>query len=191
MAVPFNMPEDQTDVEVIIHQLQALLNKLKVAARAPPQMQATTSSSSSIPSGSRARHTSRERQPDVITQSLESISRNTLPDLLSNMSSLNCAPSGAAATISSPFSAISLRSPRQRTTSKFLNSDETKICITTVINRNYYTHEWIKIDNVENEESGATEVNGLFSKIISGSIQSCSLMTAMICFVGWHIFRAR
>lgn len=51
MAVPFNMPEDQNEVEVLLMQLQTLLNRLQVAVRRNQQLSqqqpsATASSSS-------------------------------------------------------------------------------------------------------------------------------------------------
>ncbi|CAG9759612.1 unnamed protein product [Ceutorhynchus assimilis] len=194
MAVPFNMPEDQNEVEVLLMQLQTLLNKLQIAVRKNQQLTQQqlsvlpASSTSSTPSNSRVRHSSNNvnnNQPQP-----SSSHATPPPDLLTSLSWLAGTAAGTS-TSASPLTAISIRSPRRRTISETSNTDETKISITAIVKHDYCAQDFNKIDCVDSEISREIPTDGLLSKIMPASVSSCSLMTAMICFVGWHIFRAR
>lgn len=54
MAVPFNIPEDRSEVEVLLIQLQTILNKLQATVRQNHQL-AHQQPTASIPSGSRGK----------------------------------------------------------------------------------------------------------------------------------------
>ncbi|XP_066158151.1 uncharacterized protein [Euwallacea fornicatus] len=207
MAVPFHLPEDQNEVEVLVVQLQTLLSRLQVAVcrsqqlsqqQQQQQQQPSSSSNSLLLHFSRARHflglghssssTTRPRNDESLT--LEPSARtaqNALPDLLMNLSSLT--DNGASGS-PSPLTDTLLRSPRRRTTSESSSPDETKISITAIV-KQAVAQDWNKLDCVDVEEIDPMETDGIFSKLMPASVSSCSLMTAMICFVGWHIFRGR
>ncbi|XP_050314419.1 uncharacterized protein LOC126748920 [Anthonomus grandis grandis] len=188
MAVPFNMPEDQNEVEVLLLQLQTLINKLQVAVRRNQQQ----SSNSVANNNSRVRSTSRARSRDSPSTSSNDVPVNSpmFPDLLTHLSMM--AGSSTDST-SSPLTAISVRPPRQRTSSTSSNNDETKISITAIVKHDFYAHDCNKIESLDSsaEPTTLSTSEGIFSKLTPASVSSCSLMTAMICFVGWHIFRAR
>ncbi|ENN74171.1 uncharacterized protein LOC109541144 [Dendroctonus ponderosae] len=192
MAVPFNIPEDQSEVEVLLIQLQTILNKLQATVRQNHQL--AQQPTASIPSGSRVRYSPDDRvRSREVLQSVERITpvpQNVLPDLLSNLSWL-ADSSNEASSSSSPLTAMSARSRRRRTASESSNPDETKISVTAIVTTDFCAQDWNEKNCVDSGTSNVIPADGLFSKLIPGPVSSCSLMTAMICFVGWHIFRAR
>ncbi|KAJ8930058.1 hypothetical protein NQ314_017223 [Rhamnusium bicolor] len=189
MAVPFNMPEDQNEVEVIINQLQSLLTKLQAAIRrsrvANPQ---NSSPSQAATSRVRSGTSNRVRTRDEEAPST-SISSANFPDLLNNLAWLAAASQDVASSSSQlPANSVS-RSPRRRTSSESSCCEETKISITAIVNHGTI-QDWNQIEGSDDSEPESVSADGLLSKFVPGPV-SAPLWTAMICFVGWHLFRAR
>ncbi|XP_056645453.1 uncharacterized protein LOC130898211 isoform X2 [Diorhabda carinulata] len=196
MAIPFNMPEDHNEVEVIITQLQYLLTKLQAALRRSRATNAQTRLSSHN-SNTRVRTNSSNRSR--VTEGLPSSSSSSespssnLPDLLNSLAWLAAASQDAIDTPQiTPTSIRILRPMRIRTTSESSCCDENKLTETNSVGPGN-VQEW----NQETDEQSSESVSnkdysreGILSKIVPGPV-SAPFWTAMICFVGWQIFRAR
>ncbi|XP_056645451.1 uncharacterized protein LOC130898211 isoform X1 [Diorhabda carinulata] len=215
MAIPFNMPEDHNEVEVIITQLQYLLTKLQAALRRSRATNAQTRLSSHN-SNTRVRTNSSNRSR--VTEGLPSSSSSSespssnLPDLLNSLAWLAAASQDAIDTPQiTPTSIRILRPMRIRTTSESSCCDENKLTETNSVGPGN-VQEWNQvggntsklagefaaiIDPEETDEQSSESVSnkdysreGILSKIVPGPV-SAPFWTAMICFVGWQIFRAR
>ncbi|XP_018573717.1 uncharacterized protein LOC108912811 [Anoplophora glabripennis] len=184
MAVPFNMPEDQNEVEVIINQLQSLLTKLQAAVRRSrgPTIRTNQTAVTRVRSPASSRLRSRDE-----SSATTSISSTNFPDLLNNIAWLAAASQDAASTSSSLTANSVTRSPRRRTSSESSNCKETKISITAIVN---HAQDWNQADGSPDSEPEQASGDGILSKFVPGPV-SAPLWTAMICFVGWHLFRAR
>ncbi|XP_030755961.1 uncharacterized protein LOC115882198 [Sitophilus oryzae] len=194
MAVPFTMPDDQNEVEVLLIQLQALLTKLQIAARKHRlrSQQAQSNGSAAVatltttaPLRVRGSSINRQRSESSETAASPAQTTNAIPDLISNLSWL--ASSHNETQAASALTAMPVRSPRRRrTNSESSNCDKTTKTTTTDLSQ-----DWNKVncDDDGDDEGGSSD--GLLSKIMPATVSSCSFMTAMICFVGWHIFCGR
>ncbi|XP_060516119.1 uncharacterized protein LOC132695706 isoform X2 [Cylas formicarius] len=184
MAVPFHIPEDQNEVEVILIQLQTLLNRLQIAVR--QNRQSSTPSTPSTANRARIATPNRVRVRDpssgASTSTAPNAPHNLLPDLLNNLARLASANGNVASLTAIPANAN--RSLRRRTNSESSNCDETKISITAIV-KHGHIQDWNQVDVIERKN---LESESILSKLMP-TVSSCSLMTAMICFVGWHIFR--
>ncbi|CAH1961311.1 unnamed protein product [Acanthoscelides obtectus] len=200
MAVPFNMPEDHNEVEVIINQLQSLLVRLQDAVRRSRTAQ-TQSASRVRPAGARAR-TPRVEEAPISPMS------TTLPELLNNLAWLAAISQESSTTTTAGTQA---RPARRRSSSESSCCDETKISLTAIVGQGPM-QDWglVKVNlpkQTDNETPISIEevdgltpsvpgrksfsVDGILSKFVPNNPVSAPLWTAMICFVGWHLFRAR
>lgn len=211
MAVPFNIPEDHNEVEVIINQLQYLLTKLQAALRRSrrgnPQNQLSSHASttrvrtnsstrsrvregSSVSSSASSSSSSSTTTPTTTTAS--SVPSANFPDILNNLAWL--AAISQESIDSSSQQTTHIRPSRSRTPSESSCCEESKISEAALSHGNVQDWNQETDNEVEDEESSARTKNysreGILSKIVPGPV-SAPLWTAMICFVGWHIFRAR
>ncbi|KAJ8974848.1 hypothetical protein NQ317_016683 [Molorchus minor] len=171
MAVPFNIPEDQYEVEVIINQLQTLLTKLQAAVRRSRGANQQTPSSYQVAATSRVRSGASNRLRTHDEEAQQSSSTN-FPELLNNLAWLAAASQGRHCFWTSSESSC---------------CEETKISITATVNHGT-VQDWNQDES--SDEGGSTPGEGLLSKLLPSRV-SAPLWTAMICFVGWHLFRAR
>nr|XP_023021532.1 uncharacterized protein LOC111509908 [Leptinotarsa decemlineata]XP_023021533.1 uncharacterized protein LOC111509908 [Leptinotarsa decemlineata] len=191
MAVPFVMPEDENEVEVIIIQLQSLLTKLQAAlrrSRGPPPPRTSLPTRNRTSAGS-----SRSPTQDQGTSTSASAPSTQIPDLLNNLALLAAAsqeivqsnqPEGAPQVAAS----ATFRSTRRRTNSESSCCEESKVSITTA-NRNG-VQDWNQVNEPEISSAKTLSSESIFSKFVPGPV-SAPLWTAMICFVGWHLFGTR
>lgn len=184
MAVPFNLPEESNEVEVVLNQLQVLVNKLQITIGRYQQLtqQASSSTTSSTSCNSRVRHPSSSRLRIMNGQEVQTAqsAQIVLPDLLAHLW-LNNTTSGTT-TVSS------VRSSQRCATA---HSSNPEISNTAIKKPTYNAQDWSKMDCTNFKKPDLTQPEGILSKLMPTSVSSCSLMTAMICFVGWHIFRGR
>nr|CAI5844021.1 unnamed protein product [Callosobruchus analis] len=200
MAVPFNMPEDHNEVEVIISQLQSLLVRLQDAVRRSRTAQ-IQSASRVRPAGARTRVPRAEETPISPTST-------TLPELLNNLAWLAAISQESSTTTTA---GTQVRSVRRRSSSESSCCDETKISLTAIVGQGPI-QDWglakvnlpkhtdneapVSIEEVDGLASSLPQqklftVDGILSKFVPNNPVSAPLWTAMICFVGWHLFRAR
>uniref|UniRef100_A0A6P7GMC8 Uncharacterized protein LOC114344428 n=1 Tax=Diabrotica virgifera virgifera TaxID=50390 RepID=A0A6P7GMC8_DIAVI len=203
MAIPFNLPGEQTEVEVIITQLQYLLMKLQDAIR---RSGATNSSYPvfSISTRTRVRTNSSNRargreqssvsSPETPSTSASPSANANLPELLNNLAWLAVLTQEAVDNNSQQTTAMAVPRPtRNRTSSESSCCQETKSDETTASNSGSVQAWNQETDNEQSSEDGSDKSysrQGILSRLIPGPV-SAPLFTAMICFVGWHIFRAR
>ncbi|KAF7270649.1 uncharacterized protein LOC143197391 [Rhynchophorus ferrugineus] len=195
MAVPFIIPDDQNDSQVILVQLQTLISRLQmIIHNQQQQQQLSVNASSNSYNNSRVRSssTTRQRTRDSSETSSTTPNQNNLSEVISNLSLF--ALSAGDQQSSSTYTAIPVRSPRTRGCSESSNCDVTKTATKTT-----FDQDWNKMncnngdddDDDDDDENKEASSVGLLSKLTPASVSSCSLMTAVICFVGWHIFRGR
>ncbi|XP_072402271.1 uncharacterized protein [Diabrotica undecimpunctata] len=201
MAIPFNLPEEQNEVEVIITQLQYLLMKLQDAIRRSratnssyPVFSISTRTRVRTNSSNRARVREESSASSPATPSTSASPSANLPELLNNLAWLAVLTQEAVGNNSQQTTAMAVPRPiRNRTSSESSCCQETKSDETTASNSGSvpaWNQETDNEQSSEDESDKSYSRQGILSRLIPGPV-SAPLWTAMICFVGWHIFRAR
>ncbi|CAH0561874.1 unnamed protein product [Brassicogethes aeneus] len=185
MAVPFNMPEDHNEVDVYINQLQSLLTQLQIAVRQSRGINPPVLFSSAV---TRVRNVSANRR--IVVEETDGHDALTADESANNLEWL------------SSMIQENIQESGARSNSRFCDCDETKINITTIVNAGS-GQDWAQIgvalrkiaDDLtpvitrEDFLSPSRSKESLLSKL--PDTITCSIWTAMLGCVGWHIFRAR
>ncbi|XP_019872614.1 uncharacterized protein LOC109600879 [Aethina tumida] len=192
MAVPFNMPEDHNEVDVIVNQLQSLLTQLQASVRESQRSTRTRNPPGSTRHRVRFASGTRDRDPER-QEETDGDGRPSHEHLADLMVCRHDVPSASTQLTASPI--------RRRTTRFQTDCDETKINITTIVDTGSQ-QDWAQIGitlrNIADDINPVTfrEVvlfpttkRGLLSKLPDAL--TCTIWTAMLGCVGWHLFRSR